>query len=266
MDENKSKYGYYTIEMDDYRMRPKTCPLTRERVDPVHHDYDCLKYNCNGVEPDKWSLLYGRRYRCGLERDEIERWHERQLKAAKMYRRLNDSYESTRKINVDEFFEYCDKLDKEMIESRQQYAQDMVISPYHDPEDKCLLYLFENDELVEISVAENIFAHIGRRFDQLRSDKVKCEISCCAVPGYMAEAISVRLHLEHKMDVKAILHNDNPVYIKARGIAKYIDAVYGWDWLEFKKVRDQHLEMTEIVSYDNIIYIKQELDEIIRRK
>jgi len=36
--------------------------------------------------------------------------------------------------------------------------------------------------------------------------------------------------------------------------------------MSFKRVRDKHLEMTEIVNFDNIIYIKQELDEIVRRE
>ena len=49
-------------------------------------------------------------------------------------------------------------------------------------------------------------------------------------------------------------------------MGKYIEAAYGWDWLEFKKIRARHLKMTEIFSGGKAIYIKQELDEIIRRE
>ena len=264
--EQKVEFNYIYADDDDYRMKPKICPLTGGRVIPEHHEWDCLVYDCSDVDPEKWSILHGHRYRCEAERVQIEKWHEGRLKAAETYKRLSNSLESSRKINIDEFYEYCNNLDKEMIESRQQYSENMVVNPYHEPGDKCLIYMFEDDEVVEISVVENLFSYLGTRFDRLRSETVKCEMSSCAVPGYMAEAINVRLHLEHKMDVKSILHNDNPVYIKARNMGKYIEAAYGWDWLEFKKVRDRHLEMTEIVNYDNIIYIKQELDEIIRRE
>ncbi len=257
-------FSHYYADEDDYRMKPKICPLTGERVIPELHDFDCLIYNCSAVAPDRWSLLYGHKYRCEWERTKIEEWHERRVKTAETYKRLSDSLETARKIDIDEFFRYCDDLDKDMVESRQQYSPDMIICPYHAPGDKCLLYLFEDGVLVEISVSDNIFAQLGRRFDRLTSETVKCEISCCDVPGYMADAINVRLHLEHNMDVKAILHHDNPVYIKSKGIAKYIDAAYGWDWLTFNRMRARHLEMTEIPNYDNVIYIKQELDEIIR--
>lgn len=70
----------------------------------------------------------------------------------------------------------------------------------------------------------------------------------------------------HNMDVKSLIHYNNPVYVQSTAIGKYIDAMYGWDWVSFKKAMARHLEMTEIVNYGNIIYIKQELDEIIRRE
>ena len=48
-------------------------------------------------------------------------------------------------------------------------------------------------------------------------------INICAVPASIAEAVNVRVRLIRNMDVTSILHHDNPVYIKSRGIAKYVD-------------------------------------------
>ena len=243
----------------------KICPLNGDNV-CGDSCYECIYEDCRNVRKDVRYYLYGHTYRCQKERKEIERWHEKRVEAAKTYKRLNQSLETARKINVGEFFAYCDSLDEEMTKNRQLYNKDMVINPYHDADEKCLIYLFENDEVVEISTVDNPFTYLSTRFDRLRDETKKFAVSCCAVPEYMSEAINVRQHLQYKMDVKAVLHNDNPVYIKARNVAKYIDAAYGWDWLSFKKVRDQHLEMTEIVNFENIIYIKQELDEIICRE
>ena len=75
----------------------------------------------------------------------------------------------------------------------------------------------------------------------------------------------MNFNLRNGFDVKNILHADNPVYLKRRDVGKYIDAAYGWEWMDFQKLRNQYLTMTEIVNFDNIIYIKQELDEIVRR-
>ena len=255
-----AEYGY-----DDSRIEPKTCPLTGEKV-WLENNYICFQSDCSQVSKTQGYYLYGRTYRCKWERHNVVEWHDRQEKAAEVYKRLNQSLETARKIDIDEFYAYCDSLDTEMISGRQRIGRDMMINPYHDSEEKCLIYLFENDEVVEISTVENPFSYISARFEKLQDESRNCAINICAVPAYMAEAINVRLHLQHNMDVKAILHTDNPVYIKARNIGKYIDAAYGWNWLSFKRVRDKHLEMTEIVNYDNIIYIKQELDEIVRRE
>lgn len=255
-----AEYGY-----DDRNFEPKICPLTGEKVWP-ENSWICCRSDCTQVTENQGYYLYGRIYHCKFERQNIVEWHEQQEKAAEMYKRLSASLENARKIDIDEFYSYCDSLDAEMIGSRQKYGQDMMINPYHDSDEKCLVYIFESDEVVEISTVDNPFSYISARFDRLQDESRNCAINICAVPAYMAEAVNVRLHLQRNMDVKAILHNDNPVYIKARNIGKYIDAAYGWKWLDFKRVRDQHLEMTEIVNYDNIIYIKQELDEIVRRE
>ncbi len=244
---------------------PKICPLTKEELDPIC-DWDCLYADCRYVDEHSGYYLYGRTYRCSKERKEIIAWHESRVKAAQTYKRLKGSLEAARKINVDEFFDYCNTLDEEMLNGRQRYDRDMVINPYHAQDEKCLIYMFENDEVYEISTAKNPFSFLAARFDKISDETKNCGFSICSVPEYMAEAINVRLHLVRNMDVATILHNDNPVYIKARHIGKYIESAYGWDWLSFKRVRDKHLELTEIVNYDNILYIKQELDEIIMRE
>lgn len=82
----------------------------------------------------------------------------------------------------------------------------------------------------------------------------------------MIEAIIVCLRIKYHMDVNYILHHDNPVYIKASGIEKYMAAAYGLKPFHIKKMLKKNIEITAINNFGNIIYIKQELDEIIRKE
>ena len=253
--------GVYDREKEE-----KICPLTGKLVDDslAYRSY-CLFDDCSHVDEDKRYYLHGHAYHCRKEKDLIEKWYEDLLKDAEKYRKLNMSLDIARKIDIDSFFAYCDNLDEIMVKGKQRYNKDMLINPYHGPDEKCLIYLFEDDNVIEISVTENPFSFIGiRRFDRLKNGGDRSAINICAVPAYLADAINVRLHLQYKMDVKSILHDDNPVYIKKKKVGGYINAVYGWDWVTFKKALDMHLEMTEILNYDNILYIKQELDDIVR--
>jgi hypothetical protein len=257
-----------TVEYDCYGQKiiPKYCPLTGERILGGDSPNECIYEDCSAVKEDVKYLLYGHAYRCKLEKRSIEVWHEKREKAAALYKRLNQSLTVAQTIDVDKFFAYCDSLDKEMIETRQEYCRDMILNPYHEPDEKCLIYLFEDDRIVEILLGDNPYSLLSNRYDWLTDPSRKIAVNCCSVPTSVADAINVRVHLNHGMDVKAILHADNPVYIKARSIGKYVDAVYGWEWLTWKRVRDRHLELKEIVNYDNILYIKPQLDEIIRRE
>lgn len=254
--------GHYGVTEES--IKEKICPLTESPVDPLYA-WQCNEYDCSNIDKDKWSMLYGYKIRCKKERKEIEDLHERQLKTAAEHKRFCDSLEIARSIDIDKFYQYCGQLDKVITDGRQEYTQNMLINPYHKPDEKCLIYRFEGDDVAEISVVDNVFTFLGSRFDKIRSTEIKGAVGCCAVPGYMADAINVNLHLKYKMSVAGILHYDNPVYIRARNVGKYIEHVYGIKWYEYKKMRDTALWMTEIVCYDNVLYLKQEIDELIRR-
>ncbi len=249
--------GYYGIVN-------KICPLDGRELSR-EFNYECYCTDCDKVSNDRWWLVYGHKCYCNVQENRLKRWYEKKQETARQYERLSSSLECARSIDIKEFYEYCDSLYKEAVETRQYYDSNMVLNPFHEPQDKCLICIFEDDKMKEIGVTENVFAYLGRRNDRIKDLELKTAVSCIAVPGYMAEAICVNFHLRNGFDVKSILHADNPVYLKRRDVGKYIDAAYGWKWLEFQKLRDQYLSMTEIVNYDNIIYIKQELDEIIRR-
>lgn len=53
--------------------------------------------------------------------------------------------------------------------------------------------------------------------------------------------------------------------MKARNLKKYLDSAYGMSLQEFRTIRQNNPGMTEIVDFDSVIMIKQEIDEAIRR-
>lgn len=86
----------------------KKCPLTKNRINPVQsYSRYCLESDCSEVDPERWGLLHGQKYRCEKEREDIELFHKRQLKAAEEYRRLINSLEVAKSINLDSFFVFA---------------------------------------------------------------------------------------------------------------------------------------------------------------
>ncbi len=256
----------YTVGRTTSGDEIKICPLTRKTPNFEEDSYDCYELDCSAISSEKWELLHGHRCHCPVERQKIERWFEKQEKVKKEFQRLSGSLDVVRSIDLDEFYQTCAEIDRELIENRQEYNEKLLICPYHEDDEKLLVFLFEHDEVVKISLCENIFSFMSSRFNDFSNKDNQCAISCCSIPAYIAGAVSINLHLKHKLDASKALHYDDPVYISENGMGKYIEAAYGWDWLEFKKIRARHLEMTEIFSGGKAIYIKQELDEIIRRE
>ncbi len=243
----------------------KVCPLTGGIIRDIDH-YECITYDCADASRDKWSLLYGHKYHCPYEKKAIEDWHERQEKAKKYYSKLVDSLDAVRAIDLDEFFDTCKTIDEQMIRDKQEYNENWLISPYREEDEKFFVYLFKDDEIEKISLTENVLNFMATRYSEFSKKENHYAMSCCTLPKLIADAVNVNLQIKYNMDVTKVLAADNPVYIAASAAGKYIDAAYGWKWVDFKKALARHLETTEIVNYGRIIYIKQELDEIIRRE
>jgi len=250
---------------EDNDMRVKICPLTGKEINEFEH-YSCFSYKCDDAKPDKYEYIFGCRYRCGYEKQILEERHQKQLEIARRNDIMRESHDIARSIDLDEFYEYCENINIKMYENRMSYDRKMILYPYHESYEKAFIYFFEGDEVKEMSVVDNICNYIAVRFDKLRCRENNTSISIEIVPDYLADALNIYQHLKRKRDVRIILKYDNPVYIKARFIAKYLDAVYGWNWQKFTEIRAKHLELTEIANYDNVIYLKPEIDEIIRRE
>ncbi|MBR4606128.1 MAG: hypothetical protein IKO41_07865 [Lachnospiraceae bacterium] len=207
----------------------KICPLTGGRVTDQYR-YLCLETNCDNVKEDVWHELCGRRYRCLSEKKDIEDFLRRKEAAAEKCQRMRKSFIASTSINIEDFYNYCDEIHRELMETRQFYSKDMRLSLYREDGEKLIMCMFNGETMEEISVVENPFSYLSTRYDKLRDPSAVRGLGCCAVPSFIAEAVNVRLHLTYNMDVKSILHNDNPVYIKGRCLGGYIETVYGWKW------------------------------------
>ena len=81
----------------------------------------------------------------------------------------------------------------------------------------------------------------------------------------MAEAVRIYFCLQYGVETKSILRDDNPVYVKARNLKRYLEAAYGISLQEFKEIRKLNPWLTEISDFDSVLMLKQEIDEVIRR-
>lgn len=251
--------------MEDYAFdRKKHCPLDGHEIIP--DEIKCLDFDCTSCSNDKYYMLHGHKCYCKMDEIRIEQWYQKRTETERRYKKLVQSHQLASQISVDEFYEYCDAIDDEMWINKQKYAPNMSIDFYHAEDEKCLVYLYDGGKLVDTGIAANPFTFVGTRFEQFSNPKQNVEISICSIPENIAEAVNVRIRLIRDMDVTSILHHDNPVYIKKTGIIKYLEAVYGLGKTDFNKIKKKHLELTEISNHGNVIYLKSEIDQIIRRE
>jgi hypothetical protein len=251
-------------DVDFIEQRYKICPITGLATD----DFSCYNLDCSKIEADKSEILYGCEYHCDVEKkrivDEFNCRLQRKMDLMKADWRRSASLEVARKIELEEFFSFCKDLETFMYQNRQAYNKDFVIIPYRDPEDLFLVFWYEKDTVIDFSVSENIVANVNVHFSKMKENP-DFTVSYRIVPGYLAEAIRIYFCIKYGVDTKNILRDDNPVYVKARNLKKYLDSAYGMSLQEFRTIRQNNPGMTEIVDFDSVIMIKQEIDEAIRR-
>lgn len=262
MELERDKYGN-AYEVEIHKNLHKVCPVTGSLA--VH--LDCDYENCSKVTPDKYDLLYNQRYHCEIERRNIQLDFERRLQrymdSIRADERRSKSLEVAKTINVTQFYEFCDNLEKYMEQNKQAYTQSLTIYPYHDQDTIFIAFWYDKGTLVDFSVTDNIISHMSTHFAKMRED-LSFTLSYRLIPKYLSEAIRIYFCLKYDVDTKNILKDGNPVYIRESGLKKYLKAAYGTTLVNYKLLHNFNPNMTEIVNYDSIILIKQEIDETVK--
>lgn len=243
---------------DDYSW--DICPLTHQPITNGVYLYA----DCNSVTGKELGFLYGRPYRCALEKENIEKWHTDRLKEAERRVRIESSLKVAQQLSLNEFFSYCDQLDEKMLADRQKYNRTMTIMPYLEADERCLIYVFQSDKVIRISSVKNLCSFVASIYNDLCDTEKKLAISYYPVEEGMSEAIVVRQYLQHGLDVRGVLHATNPVYINKSQLKTLADKVYGIDWRRLKVLLKNNFDLTEIENYGDTIYIKQEIGRILR--
>ncbi len=251
-------------EVEQIEQRYKICPLTGK----VAEDFFCDRYDCSRVKPDEYDILYGKEYHCEIEykkiKDEFDGRMKRYTEKLKAAERRSTSLETARTIELDCFFDFCKDLKEYLFSNRQSYDSTFTIKPYHEPDDSFIVFWFDKDKVVDFSVTENLVANINNHFVNFR-DNSDYKVSYRLVPGYLAEAVRIYFCLQYGVETKNILRDDNPVYIKARNLKRYLESAYGMSLQDFKEIRKLNPWLTEISDFDSVLMLKQEIDEVIRR-
>lgn len=253
--------------VETYEMKHKICPLTGiEAQGWVCNNVDCS--NVSGKE--EYDIVHGIPCYCAEdvrranEEYEIYQGKEQQRKIAN--EKMLISLQNARHIDYDKFDDYCKELDKSLMANNLKFDKNLSIKPFVDKDEHRVMYLMNNGVVEDISITSNILTTLNKWKTKLSDPVTDYSFSMQSIPSSLVEIIQINLYLRHNIDVARVLKYDNPIYLNKKSLGKYIDAVYGWNWHTFKKARAMHLEMTEIVNGDNLIFIKQEIDEIVRRQ
>ncbi len=246
----------------------KICPMTGDRA-----YYNCECYDCSNVKEDDWHQLsdgaFSVSYRCGHEHEEALRLINAHVKKIESknnaYIRLKKSLAESKNMNPDKFFAYCKEVDDYLLKNAQSYGDDMVIYPYVESGYSFLMYCLKDGVPVEIHVAERLLNVLSKYFTQMMENP-KCQFSYAIIPSELKELVVVNLYLKYNFEIRTQLTYENPIYLKSGHVKSYMEVNYGMTTRDFKRLLSRHPEITEITNFNNIIYLKHEIDEIIRRE
>ncbi|SNU09929.1 hypothetical protein SAMN06297422_1385 [Lachnospiraceae bacterium] len=239
------------------------CPLSGQFVDDTY-SYMCMYCDCSNVKSDMFYELEGKRYRCPAEKRLIEMGIERRQRKQNIRERFTNSYESSLGINVGTFEADCNELNEYLVNHCASY-EDINVKPYRGEDEIHIVYSYENGELKHIAKTENLMSMLAKYMNEANKKNAEWSASYALVNNQLIDAIIVNLYLRYNFDVVRVLDKDNPIYIKNRDVYKYLENVYGLNQHDFKKILKNNLWMTSILNYNSVIYVKQELDQIIRR-
>ena len=253
------KYGTETIST----VSRVICPFSGQDVDDTY-SYVCMYCDCSNVKADKFYELEGKKYRCPAEKRLIEMGIESRERKHNLRERLTNSYESSLGINVGEFEAGCNELNEYLVKNCAPY-EDLVVKPYRCEDEVHIVYSYENGELKHIAKTENLMNMLAKYMNEAQKNNSEWSASYVLVNNQFADAIVVNLYMRYDFDVVRVLDKDNPIYIKNKDVYKYLETIYGLNHHDFKKILKNNLWMTSILNYNSVIYIKQELDQVIRR-
>ena len=251
---------------ETFDVEHKICPLTGEKAE----SWLCERSDCSGVSRDNFTVVHGVECYCAEDRRRanIERnvYKEREYKRNLEREKMLSSLQSARQMDYKELDDYCRGLNRTLMADVHRYDKDLSIKPYIAEGEHKVMYLIKEGTVEGISVTDNVFGILYKWKAKLAEPDGGYSFSMHDIPADIADVVQVNLYLRHGLDVSRVLKYDNPVYVNKKSLGRYIETVYGWKWPTFKKARAMHLEMTEIVNGETLIFIKQEIDEIVRRQ
>ncbi len=274
------------VETDRYEQTReyKICPRTGEKIykDLSLLDYKtgefmspqyCFATDCSSVKKIaefKTCEYDGRRisYACEAERrvkeDEIRRQNYKDAKKNELYHRFMDSAESAKNFDYPLFVKKSETLNK-MILRTARPIRELTLNPYLEDGESFIVYFIKDGAPYKIQMVHDLCGAVSKSLKDLYEDP-GCMVGYVRIfDNEYGITLLIALRIMHKLDVSKMLSLDDPVYVSSTAIKRYLDASYGITWRDFKKILEKHLEITEIENGGNTIYLKPELDEIIRR-
>ena len=173
------------------------------------------------------------------------------------------SVEAGKKINLDEMHSFCNKIDRLIKENRKDYDINLLLNSQVEQGKSFIVYIFDEDKPCKIGHSKNLVQYTGTELKRFTGKRFG--IGYEAVPDETIEYVVPTLLINNNLSLWGIIRPSNPIYISFGQLKKASREVYGIDLRRLKKILDlQAIDITEFDTGEDLIYIKPEIDDIIR--
>ena len=173
------------------------------------------------------------------------------------------SVEAGKQIDLEEMYSSCNKLDSVIKENRKDYDINLLLNTHVEDGKAFIVYIFDEDKVCKVGYSRNLVQYTGKELKSFTGKRFGLGYE--AVPEETIDYVVPTLLLKNKLSLWGIIRPNNPIYITFGQLKKAAREVYGIDLRRLKKILDlQVIEITEFDTGEDLIFIKPEIDDIIR--
>lgn len=235
------------------------CPLDNNDITDMY-PYCCMYEDCSWVKKDKYYELNGKKYRCPLERSRIEEYEFERNKLIYKRKKYIEAYEKANIITYSELSSICAKYKTQIEEDIMDY-KNLIVNPYLEENEKFVVFKHSEGNIIGASATETLLLKLYNIFKEAPD----ISVSIIKVNKEIADSLIIYFGLSYKFDIIRQIKLSDPVFLKKTEIYKYANNVFGLSYPTIRKLINENIWITEFSNFGNIIYLKDEINQIIER-
>lgn len=187
---------------------------------------------------------------------------EAKEKKAKWIAAFENSVNVAKTIDLDDLHKLCRKIDTEIMNAVEEYKPGLLVDALPEEGQSFVVYCFNGENVFKIGYTKHPMNYVETVAREFNGKKLKLGFG--TIQDELISQVIPTLMIKNVIPVKNTVGPTNPVYITDGQLRRAAREVYGIGVWGLKKVFANHLEITEIRSGDTMVYLKAEMDFIIR--